>query len=451
MQIAWPDLAPAPDGAMVEISGWMAPIELQPAHDYFLLVPEEPCCVGCLPSDPLAAVEIFAAEPITLDGWEIRLAGRWCRLSEDPAGWHYQLRDARLVSAEPRGVTRRGLLAAGALLGLGASLARPAKAEPALNGVTVDLHSHAGRVLGRQGKLDDVPFDDLAGDMRTGGMSAICLAIVADKPTTRTVDGRIKAVREPDPGELYQWGQRAFARLHALVAEQQLAVIATLGDLHRTRTDGPGVIVTSEGADFLEGRLDRVDEAYETQRLRHLQLTHYRVNELGDIQTEAPVHGGLTDFGADVVKRCNERGIVVDVAHGTFDLVKRAASVTTKPLILSHTSLSDKPPPRSRRITVEHARIIAETGGVIGIWPPSSEFPDMESFAEGMARMVGVVGVQHVGLGSDMLGLLVPAIFAKYRDLPWLADALGRTGFSTDEIALLLGGNYLRVFAATLG
>ena len=46
--------------------------------------------------------------------------------------------------------------------------------------------------------------------------------------------------------------------------------------------------------------------------------THYRVNELGDIQTEAPVHGGLTDAGAEVIRRCNRRGLVVDVAHGTL-------------------------------------------------------------------------------------------------------------------------------------
>jgi hypothetical protein len=56
--------------------------------------------------------------------------------------------------------------------------------------------------------------------------------------------------------------------------------------------------VTAEGADFLEGALGRLDDAYHRHRLRQLQLTHYRVNELGDIQTESPEGGGLTDFGA---------------------------------------------------------------------------------------------------------------------------------------------------------
>ena len=212
----------------------------------------------------------------------------------------------------------------------------------------------------------------------------------------------------------------------------------------------PSAVIAAEGADFLEGELDRIDEAYQQHHLRHLQLTHYRVNELGDIQTEPPVHGGLTEFGAAVIQRCNALGLVVDVAHGTYDLVKRAADVTTKPLVLSHTSLASNPPPRSRRISADHARVIAGTGGVIGIWPPITEFPDMASLAHGMARMVDVVGVDHVGLGSDMLGLLSPAVFANYDQLPDLAQALAGVGFHADEVGKILGGNYVRVFRANV-
>ncbi|MFB9128870.1 membrane dipeptidase [Paraburkholderia dipogonis] len=80
--------------------------------------------------------------------------------------------------------------------------------------------------------------------------------------------------------------------------------------------------------DFLERQVDRVDEAYTQHQLRHLQLPHYRVNELGDIQTEPPVHGGLTDTGVQVTRRCNALRIVVDVAHGRYDLVKRAADTS---------------------------------------------------------------------------------------------------------------------------
>src|SRR6266704_3279636 len=80
------------------------------------------------------------------------------------------------------------------------------------------------------------------------------------------------------------------------------------GDVKMTRrgflaTPGAPVrgILADEGCDFLEGRIDCVQEAYD-RGLRSLQLVHYRVNELGDIQTEPAVHGGLTGFGKEVVR-----------------------------------------------------------------------------------------------------------------------------------------------------
>jgi membrane dipeptidase len=264
-------------------------------------------------------------------------------------------------------------------------------------------------------------------------------------------DGAIHPFREPAPGELYDFAQVAFNRLHQVAHSQGLTFIADAKGLAAARSGTPSVIVAAEGADFLEGQVDRIDEAYAKWVLRHLQLTHYRVNELGDIQTEPPVHGGLTDTGVEVIRRCNRLGIVVDVAHGTLDLVKRAASVTTKPLVLSHTSLREQPARYSRRVSREHARIVADTGGVIGIWPPAEEFGTMAALAIGMARMVDAVGIDHVGLGSDMRGLVGPSIFPEYDSLPGLASALLDAGFSTMDVVKLLGGNYVRVFAASLG
>jgi membrane dipeptidase len=162
------------------------------------------------------------------------------------------------------------------------------------------------------------------------------------------------------------------------------------------------------------------------------------------------VHGGLTDFGADVVRRCNALGIVVDVAHGTYDLVKRAASVTTKPLVLSHTALAGHPGARSRLISADHARVIASTGGVIGVWPSSGTFHDLDGMAHGFRRMADIVGIEHVGLGTDMLGFISPPVFRSYEQLPSLGAALLSAGFSQQETELLLGGNYRRVFEASV-
>ena len=161
------------------------------------------------------------------------------------------------------------------------------------------------------------------------------------------------------------------------------------------------------------------------------------------------VNGGLTDFGAEVIRRCNSLGVVVDVAHGTFELVKRAVATTSKPLVLSHTGLSNRQNPWTRLITSDHARAIASVRGVIGIWPVA-EVANVNTYADNITRMVDVVGIDHVGIGTDQLGLLGPSCMPSYADLPQLAAALSRR-FKPDEISRLLGGNYRRVFEACVG
>lgn len=355
---------------------------------------------------------------------------------------------------------RRALLAGAALTLAGCTIARPepsARPDDAwwTSGITIDMHSHAGRVsLGHDPARGAArPFTPVADAMRAGGLHALCLDIVADSPATRVAADRrrIEPYRSPAPGEMYAFSKQAFARAEALIAHEGLLVATDAATLRAAPVRGPTVIVSSEGADFLEGDIDRVDEAWREHRLRHLQLTHYRPNELGDIQTEAPVSGGLTDFGAEVVRRCNRLGLVVDVAHGPYELVKRAAGVTDKPLVLSHTSLAGRPGPRSRQITVEHARLVAGTGGVVGVWPSAGVFHSLREMADGVKRLADAIGIAHVGLGSDMLGFISPPVLQSYRQLPDFANALLDAGLSRDEARQVLGGNYFRVFEASVG
>ena len=439
MRITWRDLgavrAEKAHGRTVELSGYALTLLPTDKADYFLLMAEPGCCAGCVPANKLAVVEIFMRAPVKL-GDKLQLTGTW-HVSTDGEEWRYQLRGATAKT----GVSRRALLAASPLF----CLPVPSMAQAATNGV--DLHSHAGKILYVN---SNAAFDPVAAPMRQGGMAAICLAMVADSPTTQITDGRIRAFRNPNPGELYAWSTRAFERLHRLVREQGLGIVRSAAEMRAATSAQPSVVVSAEGADFLEGRIERLDEAYDRWALRHLQLTHYRPNELGDIQTEPPEKDGLTAFGADVIRRCNQRGIVVDVAHGTFDLVKKAAAISTKPLVLSHTSLTERPSAWTRLITPDHARAIAATGGVIGIWPAKFVFGTIQAWVQGIARMANVVGVDHVGIGTDQLGLPGGSALPDYNDVPQLAAALaGR--FNPDEVAKLMGGNYRRVFEASVG
>jgi membrane dipeptidase len=444
MQMRWEalgsPLAEVAAGQVVTLSGFPVGLPGQSRSARFLLTQEPGCCPGCAPRDRAGSVAVEARAPVSLQSGAVRLSGVW---SVDNG--HYTMSDARLV--EPSGwsgITRRRALAAGPLMCLAA--ASTAQAQEASAGI--DLHSHAGGIASVERMHSGQAFGPVAVPMRKGGMAAVCLAIVSDGPTHKLMaDHRLHPYRDPDPNELYAYSQLAFGRLLGMVQTQGMPIVTGKAGL---RSGVPSVIIAAEGADFLEGQVGRVDETYAKWSLRHLQLTHYRVNELGDIQTEPPVHGGLTDTGAEVIRRCNKLGIVVDVAHGTFDLVKRAVSVTTKPIVLSHTSLTTRPSQFTRLVTADHARMVAGTGGVVGIWPPESVFPDMDAMAVGMARMVDAVGVDHVGLGTDMRGLVGPSVFPDYDRLPQLAEALSRAGFSPADTAKILGGNYLRVFDACM-
>jgi membrane dipeptidase len=86
---------------------------------------------------------------------------------------------------------------------------------------------------------------------------------------------------------------------------------------------------------------------------------------------------------------------------------------------------------------------------VIGIWPSFDIFSTYKAYADGFARMVDVVGIDHVGVGTDQLGLFAGSTMPSYADWPQLAAAL-RARYTPEETNKLLGGNYRRVFEASL-
>ena len=308
--------------------------------------------------------------------------------------------------------------------------------------ISVDLHSHPGMIP----SLVPITIDAQLDRIVKGKLKASLFAAVSDGPVIgRRPQGGLYATREPRPGELYAYAYRALEAVRARVRAGKAVLIQSPADLEAARTQGkPGVILAAEGGDFLEGRIDRVQEAH-ARGLRSIQLTHYRVNELGDIQTEAAVHGGLTPFGKDVIREMNRLGMVVDVAHLTFDGVRQAVEVSSKPVILSHTLLEA---PMARAITQEHARVLARRGGVIGIFPVNISYYGFAGYIEHISRMIKTVGVDHVGIGTDMDGI-VPAsnsTFSDYSEWPSIGAALLARGYSREDVAKVTGGNFLRVF-----
>jgi membrane dipeptidase len=315
--------------------------------------------------------------------------------------------------------------------------------------LSVDVHTHAGPtgVTSRS-----APNGELARGMRAGRVAVVCLADVPDGPLLGLDAGNVlRALRQPEPGQLYRYHLDRLAWMDELVARHGVRRALDVAGLRAAHAQGePAIILDIEGLDFLEGKLERLEESYR-RGVRHMQLVHYTPNDIGDFQTGAVVHNGLTPFGADVIRACNRLGIVVDVAHATADTVKQAVKIAEKPLLLSHTALrgskAQGPTPLTeRQVTPDHARAVAETGGSVGLW---HFFPSFERYADGLKEMTDVVGVDHVSIGGDASS--APGLLQKYDGFTRLVDAMLRGGFTQAETAKIVGGNYLRIFAASAG
>jgi membrane dipeptidase len=310
--------------------------------------------------------------------------------------------------------------------------------------IAIDMHSHAAGAGGRP-----KPTYDLAERIRTGRMTAVCLDYSSDLPVIRREpNDRIRTVRQPEPGELWRHTQRRLSWFDDLVQEQGLRRALRPGDLEAAHRDKAAAIVQAiEGCQFLEGKLERIAEVFR-RGVRHLQLVHFFRSDMGDNQTEPADQGGLTPFGRDAIAECNRVGVVIDVAHATMKFVEAAAKASKTPLILSHTAVAQgRPPEFSRRISPEHAKLVASTGGVVGVWASPTLQKSLIDYVDAVARAVDAAGAEHVGFGTDNSGFGArPAVWDDYRDFPLIVSRMLKRGFSPDEIRKIAGGNYLRVF-----
>jgi membrane dipeptidase len=315
--------------------------------------------------------------------------------------------------------------------------------------ISFDVHSHGGST-GITSKAR--PSGDLAKAMRAGSLAVACLADVPDWPVLgRNAEGALAMVRTPAPSELYRHHLDRLAWLDELVADHGIRRALNATDLEAAHKAGePAIIADVEGLDFLDGKLERLEEAHE-RGIRHVQLVHYTPNDIGDFQTGVITPQGLTEFGAEVIRACDRLGFVCDVAHATEDMAKKAVKVVTKPLLLSHTAVLGSramgpTPLRGRQVSPDHARAIAETGGSVGIW---HFFPSIDRYVDGLKEMAEIVGVDHVSIGTDQFD--ARGCVEDYTRWVHLVAAMLRSGFTPEEAGKIAGGNYLRIFRAAVG
>ena len=184
-------------------------------------------------------------------------------------------------------------------------------AELSADAITVDLHCHPNLSSGRRLAEFDADVPD---NMRAGGLDAGIFAVRGDHGTlSRSPTGHYTESRKPAIGELFQGSQDQLDKVLKACKAGKISLATSPTDILEAKENRrPCAVLAIEGSDPLEADLSRVRFFYDLG-VRVLQLMHYRINEVGDIMTEAPRHKGLTTFGQDVVKearyadRCGAR------------------------------------------------------------------------------------------------------------------------------------------------
>jgi microsomal dipeptidase-like Zn-dependent dipeptidase len=208
-----------------------------------------------------------------------------------------------------------------------------------------------------------------------------------------------------------------------------------------------GAMLGIEGGHALEGTLENLDAVYDVG-VRMIGPTHFFDNEFG-----GSAHGengaGLTEFGKTAIKRMNELGILIDLAHSSPAIVDDVLSITTKPVIVSHTGVRAVLDSQ-RNLSDEQIRKIAANGGIMGIafFDMAVGEPELPNIIASINHIRDLVGVEHVALGSDYDGSV--AVPFDITGLPLIVEGLLNAGFSEGEIRAVMGENVKRFFLANL-
>lgn len=208
-----------------------------------------------------------------------------------------------------------------------------------------------------------------------------------------------------------------------------------------------GVVMSAEGMNMLEGRLETLEELWQSG-YRMLAPTHFYDNEVAG-SAHGEKKGGLTPFGVRAIDRMQELGFAIDLAHASPATIDDVLARAKSPVIVSHTGVqSDCPGPRN--LSDAQLRAIAATGGVVGIGFFEGAVCDIspDGIARAIRRAVDVAGIEHVGLGSDWDGATRVAVGPA--QLVHLVDALLRAGFEDAEVRAIMGRNAQRVLRAVL-
>ena len=236
-------------------------------------------------------------------------------------------------------------------------------------------------------------------------------------------------------------------RANDLILVRSRSDLATLLERRQRDKTAIGAVLSLEGTHALEGKAENLEHLF-AAGYRILGLAHFADTEVAG-STHGEQKGGLTPFGRRIVRRAQDLGMVIDLAHTAPQTIEEVAALTTAPLIVSHTGVQatcDSP----RNLSDAHLRAIAGSGGVVGIalFPAAICAEDLDHVVTAMLHAVHTIGAAHVALGTDFDGAVTTPIDAA--GLAQLTGKLLDAGLSKKEIESIMGTNVLHLLDAIL-
>jgi len=346
--------------------------------------------------------------------------------------------------------------------------------------------------------------NDLPWELRTKAASSFdrldisqrCEQLNTDIPRLR--EGNVRAqfwsvyvpAESAKDGTAYAKTLEQIELVHAMVKRYPdvFEMASTADDVERIAGEGKvASLIGVEGGHSIENSIDKLRRLYGLGA-RYMTLTHSDTLDWADSATDDPQHGGLSQFGEEVVREMNRLGMLVDLSHVSDDTMRDALRVSRAPVIFSHSSaraLADHP----RNVPDDVLLLVAKNDGVVmanffsGFVEPESarrmadmfdamrklraEFPDEAEFEKAKKQweadhpmlpgtvhhvvdhidhLVRVAGIDHVGLGSDYDGvsMLPTQLEGGVSAYPIITQELLTRGYTRDEIHKIMSGNILR-------
>lgn len=256
-----------------------------------------------------------------------------------------------------------------------------------------------------------------------------------------------------------------------------ISLVRKVDDIFKASDNGQvGIIIGFQNASPIENNLDYL-YTFDELNVKIIQFTYHERNLLGNGCYER-VDEGITNFGIDAIKIMNEVGILIDLSHVGIVTTMETIDYSEKPIAITHANpKSYHNVPRNK--TDEALKLMASKGGIVGVtaiapFLKKGNASTVEDYVDAISYTVDLVGLDHVGVGTDFTqdqpeefwryigsqqGTKFPSTFTDVTTpsnypinfetpdkFPVLIDTMENKGFSSEEIAKILGLNWIRVF-----